>query len=488
MDDRSLGEKAFKGATWLAFFKFVSQTFAWAMTVAIARVLLPDDYGLMALATIITGYAAIISELGLGGAIVQRPQMSQQELSSVFWFAMSFSCLLGLSCFPLAYVTARLFDDSRVIPLTQACSVLFLLSGLQIVPLSLLKKKLAFKSIGLIEMISNVTSSIGMLVIALMGGGVWSLFSGLLIRSFVKATLLYSTVKWSPNLCFHLGQVRSYLTFGINLALGNSLFYIWGRSDVFFAGRFFPINTLGVYTFALQLSQIPTEKIVNLINQVSYPALSLLQSDKRAFNNFYLNASKTATTLVLPLFIGGFLVGEELIQVLFNEKWYAMTPLFRYLCLSQIFTALASINAFSHAAQGRPHWALIYQGTCVILMPTSFYFAARHGLYAMAVPWLTTFIFLCTSWTLVSLRKFGIPIRDYLRNIFSPLAASTIMVVCVVSMHHMIMTEDSSLDVVVFRLLVLVITGAVSYLMSMWHLDRDVFTELNRMLRKAPAK
>lgn len=130
----------FKGASWLAMFKFVSQLFSWVVTILVARILVPEDYGLMAMATIITGYAQMFAELGLGAAIIQKPQLIQIELSSVFWFSFMFGSMLALSCFPIAHLTAFIFHEPRVIPLTKTISLLFIFSSLQIVPLNLLKK------------------------------------------------------------------------------------------------------------------------------------------------------------------------------------------------------------------------------------------------------------------------------------------------------------------------------------------------------------
>ncbi len=130
--------KILKNTFWLASFKFTSQLFSWIVTVIIARLLVPEDYGLMSLATIITGYAEIFNELGLGAAIIQNQRINYKDLSSIFWFSMLISMLFFLFCFVAAPITSILFKEPRIISLTQSVSVIFLLSGLQIVPLNLL--------------------------------------------------------------------------------------------------------------------------------------------------------------------------------------------------------------------------------------------------------------------------------------------------------------------------------------------------------------
>ena len=187
----TVSHKAFKGASWLALFKLVSQVFSWTITIIIAKLLMPSDYGLFGMAIFVTGYAELFSGLGLGSAIIQRNDLNKRELSSIFWFALFVSLLFALSCFPISYLTARLFNNAGIIPLTQSASIIFILSGLQIVPAALLQKEMEFKKVGWVEMVSTCISSILMLLIAYLGGGFWALMGGRMVRVFVSMVLLF---------------------------------------------------------------------------------------------------------------------------------------------------------------------------------------------------------------------------------------------------------------------------------------------------------
>ncbi len=424
----SVGQKAFKGASWLALFKFISQLCSWIITILVARILTPDDYGLMTKATIITGYAMIFNELGLGAAIIQRPKLKQKELSSIFWFALGIGIILGIICFLVAYPTAWIFHDRRVIPITQAVSILFVLGALQIVPLNLLKKELEFKKIGLIEMTGIIVSSLCMYAIARMGGGVWTLLGGHIIRNSTKVALTYLYSGWFPQVFYKHGIVKSYLKFGITVALGESLFYVYDKSDRFLAGRVWSSSVLGYYTFALQLAKIPVEKIVVLINQVSFPAFAKLQNRPEEFKKFYLDTVEITTAIVLPLFVGGYLAGDELVRVLLNPKWYPMTFIFKMLCLAQIITAVNAINNFVHIAQGRPKWSLAFNAMMAFLLPPSFYFAAKYGLNAIVIPWFSTYLALCILWIGMTIRKCCIGLTDYLKAILMPIQGTILLV------------------------------------------------------------
>jgi len=480
----SLESKVIRGVSWMAFFSLFSQAFSWAITILVARILVPGDYGLMAMSTIITGYALALSELGLGNAIIQRQNVSGKELSSVFWFSTIITTILAISCFPISYLTAFIMHEPRVIPITQTVAILFVLNGLQIVPSSLIRKEMDFKSIGLIDMMSVIVSSLCMFFIAKFGGGVWTLIFGFVIRSFLRTVLLFRKSHWLPAFHFDFAESKPFLSFGLMLALGRSLFYVQEKSDRFFAGRAWKSNLLGYYTFALDLSQIPTDKIVSLINNVSFPAFSRLQNDPEGFNKLYLNITKVSAAIVLPLFAGGYLLGGDLIKLLLNEKWLPIIPLFRTLCLVQILTSLNAINNFVHAAQGRPNWGLYYNIACVIAMPISFYFAVQHGLNAIIIPWTTTYVILCLGWIFISIRKFGIALQRYFFNILHPICGTLLMGSILMLIRSTLTLQNvSGKPLEISFLCGFIVLGSGIYFGYFWFIDRDFVLSLRKMFK-----
>ncbi len=480
----TIESKAIKGVSWLAIFKFVSQIFSWAVTILIARILLPGDYGLMAMSTIITSYAEMFSELGLGAAIIQRRVVEKDELSSIFWFGMGVAFILATFCFVAAPVTAAIFKDPRVIPLTQAVSVLFLLSGLQIVPLNLLKKELNFKNVGFIEMVTTVLSCIGMLVIAKMGGGVWALLGGRIIRGVIRAILLYCYVDWWPRFYFQILEAKSYLRFGLIIAIGQSFFYLFSRSDVFFAGRVWSAQVLGLYTFAILLAEIPTEKIVSLINQVSFSAFAKLQDDEVRFKRFYLRIVKLTSTLVLPIFVGGFLVGDSIVRIVLDEKWLLMADLFRFLCLSQIFTSLNAVNNFVHNAKGRPHLGIYINAILLLSMSVAYYFTVPRGLNAILIPWLTVYVVICCGWIFFTARVIGVRAVEYIRNIYASIIATSIMILSVLFVKYLLSGVLASDQKELFQLLICVLLGGMTYIGTIFRLDQEVVLIVMKIIRR----
>ncbi len=468
----TLSQKVFQQASWLAVFKLITQIFSWASTIVIARILVPGDYGLMEMATVFTGYAALFSELGFGAAVIQRRNPTEKELSSVFWFTFILSIIFALFCFVFAYFTALIFNEPGVIPLTKAVSIIFILNGLMIVPFNLMKKELNFKKIGFIEMASALVSCVFMLFIAYAGGGAWTLLTGHIIRSFIKLVLIFRVQRWRPAFYLRLHDIKSYLNFGILIALARTFRYLFEKSDQFFAAIAWSTGTLGFYSFAMFLAKIPTEKIVSLVMQVSYSAFSELQQDKESFNRFYLNTNKIIAMLVLPLFAGGYIAGEELIKVLLDEKWVPIIFIFKMLCISQIFLAITAINNHVHNAQGRPLWSMYYNGICAGVMSVSFYFAVQHGLKAILIPWLTLFPLLCTCFIIITLIKIDISIVKYLKTISLPMLATLVMILVIVLFKKAI-SNNSCCNITTWEILCIeIILGGLSYIGFLLVFDR----------------
>jgi O-antigen/teichoic acid export membrane protein len=476
----SLAEKAIKHTSWFALFKMISQVMSWGITVIVARLLAPADYALSAMATLITGYAELLSEMGIGASIIQKKEPTDSELSSIFWFSLGVGVLFALACVPIAFITARIFNEPRVIPLVLSISTLFIFTGLQVVPLSLLKRDLNYKAVGLIEMQTTIVSCLGMLAIAYFGGGVWTLIGGRLIRGVVRLVLVYRTTTWRPKLNLNFRETRGYLRFGIMVAASSSAFYMFEVSDRFFAGRAWAAEALGFYLLAMQLAQVPTEKLVSTINQVTYALFSRYQDDLRIFSSYYLKTIKLTATLVFPIFVGGFLVGEQLIPILLGEKWLPMITLFRFLCLAQILVTLNAVVSFLHMALGKPVKGLYFSLACAVLMSISYYFAVQHEKEAILIPWFTTYLLITVVWLGTTNATLGISTSRYLSALRMPVLGVCVMAAIVYGL--MQLEQGAAIDVKVM-LAVKILCSALGYGLFFWLFDREFLNSV-RALRK----
>ena len=476
----ALAEKAIKHGSWFALFKLISQGISWGVTVVVARLLSPVDYALSAMATLITGYAELLSEMGIGASIIQKKEPTESELSSIFWFSLGVGVLFALACIPIAYITAAIFDEPDVIPLILSISVLFIFTGLQVVPLSLLKRDLNYKAVGLIEMQTTIISCLGMLVIAYFGGGVWTLIGGRLIRGVVRLVLVYRTTTWRPKLNLNFAETKGYLHFGIMVAISSSAFYMFEMSDRFFAGRAWTAEALGFYLLAMQLAQVPTEKLVSTINQVTYSLFSRYQDDLRVFSDYYLKTIKLTAALVFPIFVSGFLLGDQLIPILLGEKWTPMITLFRFLCLAQILVTLNAVVGFVHTALGKPIKWLYFSVACAVLMSISYSFAVQYEKEAILIPWFTTYLLITLVWLGTTNARLGIRTSRYLGALSMPVLGVTVVAAIEYGLTHL--ERGSGIDVRIM-LPVKILCSGLGYVLFFWLFDREFLNSV-RALRK----
>ncbi len=432
----SIERTAAKGGIWLAGFRSLAQFFSWAATIIVARILAPGDYGLMGLATILTGYMVLFSELGLGASIVQREKVEAEELSSLFWFLICWGFILSVICFVLAYPTQLIFNEPRILKVTRAVSVLFLIGSFSIVPLNIMQRDLRFKVIGFIETVSVLVACVAMLLIATHGGGVWTLILGGIAREFVRAVLTLKLSHWKPQFHFDFDKIKPYIKFGLNIAGAGSLNYICIRSDSFFGGKALGANIYGFYAMALQLSDIPSDKVVSLINSISFPVFSRYQKKHDEFKRFYLRLVNMIASITFPTFMGGYFVADELIRLVLGPKWEPMIVPFKLLCLAQLVSCINTSTGLANNAQGRPNWNLYSGIFCTFVIPASFFIAAKYGLNALVIPWITVIPIIKFGFTFICLHKFGVSFREYFMAMKHPAFGTTMAMFILVIFKH----------------------------------------------------
>ncbi len=470
---------ALKQASWLAVFRIISQALSWAATIIVARLLVPDDYGLMELATILTGYVALFSELGLGAAIVQKEDISNQELSSLHWLMVFWGIVLSCSCFLLAKPTVWLFGNEDTYYITMLCALVYPFASLVIVPRNLLNREMRFKAIGIIEAGTTIVSCLSMVIMAYGGAGVWTLVVGTIIRTIARAFLTFRFVSWRPSFHFSIKDTIPYLGFGVNIAIANSLNYISVKSDRFFAGKFMKVTGVGHYALSLQLSSMPNEKIVALINSIAFPVLSRFQTQPKESRLFFLSLLQGIAFLTGPLFFGLAAVADNAVLVLVGWQWHdAIFPL-RLLCIGQYFIALSTASDVANMAQGRPKWNLYFNIINVAVIPLSFWGAAHWGINGLAVPWVTIIPLNRLIYSLLTAKKMDITIRRLAHTLLHPSLATSLMLIVVITLKNTLSpNQNSNLMLLLYQ----ITAGGLTFATYLFFIRKKLKITINSLL------
>jgi O-antigen/teichoic acid export membrane protein len=477
-----LADKAARGGLWYAAINITTQIVSWAFTFLVLRWLEPQDYGLMTMASFLTGYLQMFSELGLGAAIIQRERIEDGEMHSLFWLSLAVGVGMGMVAFVLSYPTAWLFRDTRVIPVTQLIGLLFVVSALTIVPSALLTRELEMKRLAMINFVAAITASVVSLWMALNGYGVYTLIWTTLVLNGTKMLLLFPLSGWRPRFHYRQAEIKPYLGYGIYMALSSTSLRLFQAIDRLIVGRAFGPTQLGLYGNAMTISSMPLDKIWPLYHQVTFPLLSRLQGQREECYQTYLGIARHYLVVVSPIYVGCAIVAPEIVRVVLGEKWLPMAPMFQMFCFVKLFEVLAAYQQVLFNATGHHRSVLAFNVVLVIVIPLGVWLAAMRSFEAVMVPWLVLYPLLCSIWILLGLRQANLSLQAYVGAVFDGVKASLAMLAVLVLIRQLGFLEG--IESPLYRLLIFVVIGASVFGLVLLTFQRALVRQALNMLRR----
>jgi len=321
--------------------------------VVLARLLSPEEFGLVAMVATVTGFLRIFKDLGLSTATVQREGITHAQVSNLFWINVAVSALSGLLIAAAAPVIAWFYREPRLVGITFLLAVTFPLSGAAVQHLALLNRQMRFKAIALVELGSMAASLVVGVVMALLGYGYWSLVGSALALEAVVLLLTWSASRWRPQFPTPRAGTRPLLTFGANLSAGNFIATLARGVDIVLIGRFYGSDAVGLYSRATALLVRPLDQITSPISAVFLPALSRLQAQperyRRAFMQVYEAIALSSfpfTALLLPL-------AHPITLVLLGPKWEKAAIIFAGFTVAALYLPLGMAANWLITSQGR---------------------------------------------------------------------------------------------------------------------------------------
>lgn len=345
--------KTLSGIAWSTSSQVGRQILFFIIHVVLARLLSPKEFGLVAMVTVITGFAYILSGLGFGAALIQKKNVGQEHLSSVFWLNLVTGLLLMLMFMIGSSLISSFYNEPLLIPLTILISTNFLISSLSIVQRTLMTKFLNFRKLSVVEMAAVGLAGIMAITLAYLGFGVWSLAVQGVAYSVATTVLLWMLSDWRPALTFKWQAVKELLGFGLNL-LGSQTLNYWTRNiDNLLVGRLLGSNPLGIYSRAYSVFLFPLTNISVTLVRVMFPFFSIMQEDKRRVKDMYLKMARTVGLLIFPMMCGLFVTTEPFVLAVFGPQWVEMIPILRVFCILGIIQSMPSLVGSLYLSQGR---------------------------------------------------------------------------------------------------------------------------------------
>jgi teichuronic acid exporter len=386
--DNSIMQTVRKSLEWVFAAKLIGQVLSWVITFVVLRLLSPADYGLMALATVFVSFLSMFADMGLGVALIQARDLSRAQLSQMFGAMLLLNGALTLALWLGAPLAALFFDEPRLVELLRVLCFQFLFGAFGALPLSLLQREMRFKAVALIEVSAGLVAGLSTLTMAWGGFGVWALVAGGIVLQAWQAlwaTLVGGLRVW-PS--FSFGPSQPLLRAGGFITTSRLLWYFMSQADVLVVGKLLGPAVLGAYAVAVQLSTMPMNRVMSVVNQVGLSAFARIQDDRVAVERNLVTGSAVISFVAFPLFWGIAAVAPTLVPVLLGPKWQqAVLPL-QLIPLIIPFRMLGNFVATAIQGMGRPDIELRATATGAVILPLAFLVGARWGVEGVCWAWV----------------------------------------------------------------------------------------------------
>jgi O-antigen/teichoic acid export membrane protein len=471
--------QAAAGLKWSSIAKLAGQGVSWAVTLAVFRLLTPEDYGLMALSMVLVSVVAGIAEFGLGSSLIQMPTLERRDMARVggALFALNIGC--GIVMALGAGLFARLLGDVRLTPILQVLSLLFVLGAIEAVPLSLAQRDMNFKRLAGIELAATMLGSLLTLLLAWLGLGVWALVIGNLAAAGLRTTL-YVALGGFVWPSFNFRGIGPHLRFGGAVTVTRFLWQLTYQADMLVAGRLFTRDLVGFYSVSMHLATLPMTKVMGIVNQVAFPAVARLQDELPRLRQRLLDALRMLALAAVPGMWGISSVAPEFVHVVLGERWHASTVPLQLVSFIAPLRMLSAVLATAVQGIGRADLELRNTIVGAIVLPSAFFIGAQWGLNGLAFSWVCAIPVVFTFNFPRTLGALGISLGDLSAAMRGPIVAGAAMYGAVALARLPLGGLDEAV-----RLPLLVVVGAAAYLSVVRLTDRTIWSDARKLAAAA---
>ena len=438
----NLRQKTVQGIFWSIIQKWGRAGLSIITFVVLSRLLTPEAFGLVSLATVFTVFIELFLDQGFGAAIVQRAEIEPEHLDTAFWINILTGFLMTIGLIVTSGLIATIFEQPDLAPVLKWLSLSFILSSLSSTQISILQRKLAFKNLAARSLVATTIGGIVGMVMAFSGFGVWSLIGQDLATGLTGAVILWGSSDWRPGLKVSLKHYKEMFTFGVSVVGNHALTILIRRSDDLLIGYFLGPTLLGFYTIGYQLLLVIIRLVTEVTNSVAFPAFSRIQDQPKRMRRAFYNVTQYTSLLAFPVFIGMAVLAPELVPLIFGEKWAPSIPVMQVLSLIGILQSVLFFNGSVIKASGKPSWQLGIMLLNAVFSVIGFLFAVNRGIVAVAASFVIVGYLLAPISYIAVRRLIRIDFRTYLWQYLPPLSASLIMVAVIEGLKYILRAQS----------------------------------------------
>jgi len=331
-------------------FSFVAQM---GSTMVLARLLTPEDFGLIAMVSVFIRFLQMFSDMGLSTALIQAPTLNHKEASGFFWITLAICVILFFGLFASAPLVASFYKEPRLLRVVQVSACTFVFSGMGLQHLALLRRRMEYGRVAIVDYASSILSMIAALFSAWRGAGYWALVVMAITRPMFQTVLAWSLCRWRPGRIQHPSLIKERLRFAGFLAGHNFIQYFSRNADKIIIGRQVGADQLGGYAKAYQFILLPVTQLMMPLRGVVLPALCRLREDRDRLQDFFFLFVKLAVYVSVAMGVVAILFSEEIVAIILGKQWVETVPLFRIFSVGLWVSSLGFIGGWLLAAFGQ---------------------------------------------------------------------------------------------------------------------------------------
>lgn len=416
-EQEALRGRVARGLTWTILHTWGGQGLSLVVFLILARLLTPNQFGLVALAAVFVAFAQLIVDQGFGDALIQRPGLTRGHLDTAFWVAVATGALIAVTGFAMAGWIADFLDEPDLAPILQVLSLAFIISALSSTQMALLRRELAFRSLALRGLFALAGGGAVGIAMAFLNFGAWALVGQQVAASVISAATLWRVSPWRPGFEVSAHDFRELFSFGIKVVGSDTLAFLSRNTDNLLIGIFLGPVALGIYAVAYRILDTSQKVLVSVARRLAFPALAKLQTEPERMRRAYLRLTRLAGSAILPGYVGLALVAPEMTVFLFGRRWAESGPVAAVLFLIGPVLSLQAFSGSLLTAAGHPSVVFRFRLLTTITNIVGFIIGVQFGILAVAFAYSIRGYLLLPLNLAWQRRYAGIPTREYLAQL-----------------------------------------------------------------------
>jgi len=396
-------------------------------TLVLARLLSPEEFGLVGMVLAVTALADQLKDAGLANAVVQRRDVRQDQVSALFWINSGIGLALGLVVAAMAPLLAWFYGRPELVPLTLALSAVYVVGGLSVQHNALLLRRMRFSTVALREVVAQTAGVVAAVTAALLGAGVWSLVVMYLVAAVMRTVVVWLACSWRPSRpAVHVEGLRGLLTFGGDVTGFTVLNYLARNADSILIGRFFGAAALGLYGRAYSLVLMPLQQVSQPLGPVMLSTLSRLQDHPGRFRAAWVAGLSRVALVGLPLVAVLVALVDVAVPVVLGSAWSGAAPLFQVLAVAGAAQLVGASSGWLYMSTGRTRPMLLWALWTRPLVVLSFVAGLPWGTTGVAAGYAAVTLLLLVPGMWNASRGTPVRVRDGLGAVWRPVVVAAV--------------------------------------------------------------